>query len=769
MSAIEEAAPARARKKLAPGRLVAWARRVRLGGTLAIAIVVLAVAAGIATYLAFSQISPVAFDTDALLVLLIVDLVLILALAALVMARLVRLWVARRTGSAGSRLHVRMVILFSIVAALPTVFMAAASALFFNLGVQAWFSEPVNATINASVAVARAYVEEHRKTIEADILAMATDLNREAFSLTRGPEHFTQILETQAALRNLGEAMVIDGQGQVLARTALSFSMTLDGPPPPDAFEQARRGGVAILKTESEDRVRALIRLDGFLDAYLFVGRFVDPRVLNFVSKAEAAADTYQQMTNRRTTVQITFAVIFIMVALLVLLAAVLAGLWIATRMVAPIGDLAAAAERVREGDLSARVTEGRSDDEIGTLARAFNRMTSQLSSQRNALVEANRQLDQRRRFTETVLAGVTAGVVGVGPDGIVTLPNRSAAQMLGHGMDDLVGQPFAEAVPEMAGLVAEAEQKPDRVAQGQVNVARGGRVRNLLVRVAVERSGAEVRGFVVTFDDITDLVSAQRTAAWADVARRIAHEIKNPLTPIQLSAERLRRKYLKEIQSDPEVFTQCTDTIVRQVGDIGRMVDEFSAFARMPAPVFRMENMGELARQAIFLQQVGHPEILYETRLPEATVVVRCDGRQISQALTNLLKNALEAIEGREATADGAPPPQGRIALSLEEGAEHVTIRVTDNGRGLPQEHRDRLTEPYVTTRTKGTGLGLAIVNKVMEEHGGILALGDAPGGGAEVSLVFPRVAARTEEEPADERDASGRPAEARAQTHGT
>jgi two-component system nitrogen regulation sensor histidine kinase NtrY len=752
-------------------RLSAWAERVRLGGKLAIGVVVAAVAAGVATYLAFSTFTPVDFDKDSLLVLLLVDLVLILALAALVLARLVRLWVARRTGSAGSRLHVRMVMLFSMVAALPTVFMAVASALFFNLGVQAWFSEPVNATINASVAVARAYVDEHRKTIEADILAMATDINRESVSLSRNPARFTEILEAQAALRNLGEAMVIDGQGQVLARTALSFSMSLDGPPPLDAFERARRGEVAILKTETDDRVRALIRLDGFLDAYLFVGRFVDPRVLNFVSRAEAAADNYKQMTNRRTTLQITFAIIFIVVALLVLLAAVLAGLWIATRMVAPIGNLAAAAERVREGDLSARVTEGKSDDEIGTLARAFNRMTSQLASQRNALVEANRQLDQRRRFTEAVLSGVTAGVVGVGADGVITLPNRSASQLLDQSVDALIGQPFAEAVPEMAPLVTEASLRPERVVQGQVNVARAGRVRNLLVRVSAERSGAELRGFVVTFDDITDLVSAQRTAAWADVARRIAHEIKNPLTPIQLSAERLRRKYLKEISTDPEVFKQCTDTIVRQVGDIGRMVDEFSAFARMPAPVFRTEDMGELARQAIFLQQVGHPEITYECHLPDERVRLRCDGRQIAQALTNLLKNALEAIEGRDPPADGSEPQRGRIALTLESGPEHVTLRVTDNGRGLPSEHRERLTEPYVTTRAKGTGLGLAIVNKVMEEHGGVLSLADAPEGGAEVSLVFPRVPARGHDDstPDDSTTDTGRPAETRAQAHGT
>jgi len=738
---------------------------------LGIATVVAAVVAGIATYLAFSQFAPIDMGKDSLLVLLLLDLILILALAALVIARLVRLWVARRTGSAGSRLHVRMVMLFSMVAALPTVFMAVASALFFNLGVQAWFSEPVNATINASVAVARAYVEEHRKTIEADILAMATDINREAYSLSRGPEVLNGILENQAMLRNLGEAMIIDAQGQALARTALSFSMSLDGPPPLEAFERARRGEVAILKTETDDRVRALIRLDGFLDAYLFVGRFVDPRVLNYASRAEAAADSYKQLTNRRTSLQITFAIIFILVALLVLLAAVLAGLWIATRMVAPIGDLAAAAERVREGDLSARVTEGKSDDEIGTLARAFNRMTSQLSSQRNALVDANRQLDQRRRFTEAVLAGVTAGVVGVGPDGVINLPNRSAAQLLGQNVDELIGQPFANAVPEMAALVTESTLKPERIVQGQVNVARGGRVRNLLVRVAAEHTGLDLRGFVVTFDDITDLVSAQRTAAWADVARRIAHEIKNPLTPIQLSAERLRRKYLKEITTDPEVFTQCTDTIVRQVGDIGRMVDEFSAFARMPAPVFRAENMGELARQALFLQQVGHPEIAYEIRLPKDPITLRCDGRQISQALTNLMKNALEAVEGRDPASDGAALPQGRIILALEQAHEQVILKVTDNGRGLPSEHRDRLTEPYVTTRTKGTGLGLAIVNKVMEEHGGVLALGDAPGGGAEVSLVFSRAPQRNDatETPGISSGYQGRLADGRAGGHGT
>jgi two-component system nitrogen regulation sensor histidine kinase NtrY len=360
--------------------------------------------------------------------------------------------------------------------------------------------------------------------------------------------------------------------------------------------------------------------------------------------------------------------------------------------------------------------------------------MTTQIETQQRELVEANRQLDDRRRFTEAVLSGVSAGVIGLDRDGRINLPNRSSSVLLGVDLDRQIGAPLGEVVPEMAGLVDEAARRPDRLAQAQIDISREGRADILHVRVAAERVGSEIQGYVVTFDDVTELLSAQRKAAWADVARRIAHEIKNPLTPIQLSAERLKRKYLKEIRNDPDTFSICTDTIIRHVGDIGRMVDEFSSFARMPTAMIKSEDLIDITRQALFLQRAGAPDIRFETELPPHPVMIDCDSRQISQALTNLLKNAVESVQGREGDA-----PPGHIAVRLIEAPTQVILSIEDNGRGLPKEGRERLTEPYVTTRAKGTGLGLAIVKKVMEEHRGELVLEDREGGGARVKLIFP------------------------------
>jgi len=736
-------------------RLLGWTRGVRLTGRFAVVLAVAALASGVATYFAVSPgLGSPLLDERLIRVLLLTDLVLLLGLIAVVVRQVVRLWVERRRGSAGSKLHTRIVALFSIVAITPAIVMAVFSALFFQFGLQTWFSTRVTTAVRESVVVAESYIREHMKLIQADALSMAADLNRDSTRMIRNPVLFNQVVSLQARIRNLGEAIVFTEGGQIIARSGLSFAMEFERIPP-DKIRQAEAGEVVLLQSEGDDRVRALVKLDGFLDSYLFVGRFVDQRVLDHVQRARQAAQQYEQLEKTRSGIEITFAALFIVVSLLVLLASVWFGLNIATRLVRPISGLIGAAERVRQGDFGARVVEGSSDDEMTMLGRAFNRMTAQLAGQRAELIEANRTLDERRRFTETVLAGVSAGVIGIGPDGLVTLPNPSALQLLDVAAEHLVGKPFATAVPEMAALFAEATARGDRQVQGNLTLLRGGTARNLAVRVSRETIGADTVGYVVTFDDITELVSAQRTAAWADVARRIAHEIKNPLTPIQLSAERLKRKYLKEVVSDREVFLKCTDTIIRQVGDIGRMVDEFSAFARMPAPTFKVENLGELAKQAIFLQQVANSEVDYLLDLPDGPTDVRCDSRQIAQALTNLLQNAADAIDGRQADSD-RPLPRGRIALGIVgDEAGRIVLTVTDNGRGLPLQDRERLTEPYVTTRTKGTGLGLAIVKKIMEEHGGMLALADAPAfdadadpaaRGASISLIFPAAQAAAE-----------------------
>lgn len=704
-----------------------WFRRHNLVRHLEIALALLALVAGALTYLAMTPGANQELTPGEVQILLLTDLIVLLGLTSLVARRLVVIWMQRRRGAAGSRLHARMVVLFAAVTALPTVLMTIFAVLFFNLGLQTWFSDRVNAAVKASVAVAEAYILEHRKTICADVLAMAVDLTRDAPRLTRNPYAFQQAVRQLARLRGLGEAIVFTSTGEILARNELSLLMEFDRIPS-RAIEDANAGQVVIITAETDDRVRALVRLDGYLDAYLYVGRFIDTRVLADLERTRLAAAQYNRLEQARSALEINFAILFMLISLLLLLAAIWFGLLIANRLVTPIGEVVTAAERIRSGDLTARVTERADDDEIATLGRTFNRMTSQLAAQQSELIAANRQLDERRRFTETVLGGVSAGVIGLDPQGMVTLPNPSALTLLQKTFDDAVGRSFADVAPEMAHLLDRlAEQPAAAVEHGQVVLARPGSIRTLLVRIAREVTGNELLGYVVTFDDVTELVAAQRNAAWADIARRIAHEIKNPLTPIQLSAERLKRKYMKEVQTDPEVFAQCTDTIIRQVGDIGRMVDEFSAFARMPRPVYRDEDPGQLVRQAVFLQQVARQDIRFDSRLPEQPLNLRCDARQLAQVLTNILQNAIDAIDGRDRPADSVALPAGRVEVVLQASDSEAELMVVDNGRGLPEENRDRLFEPYVTTRKKGTGLGLAIVKKIIEEHGGSIILTDA------------------------------------------
>ncbi|CAO3420299.1 ATP-binding protein [Azospirillum doebereinerae] len=741
-----------------------WSARVGLTKRLAFALSLAALAAGFATYAAMTESAPFGQSNPRTVTLLLtLDLALLLTLGVLISRRIVGIWIGRRRGLAGSRLHTRLVLVFSLLAVAPAIIMAVFSTVFFYVGVQSWFSDRVRTAVNESLAVASAYLHEHQQNIRADALAMANDLSQET-RLTS--ERFEQIVNTQAMLRALSEAIVFNGTtGAIMARSGYTFTLEFD-PIPDDKLQTARRGEVALIISENDDRVRALVSLDRMTDTFLYVGRMVEPRVLSHMASAEGAVKEYAALENQRGSLQITFTLIFLVVALLLLLAAVWAGLNFATRLARPISALIGAAERVRAGDLTVRVSEPPGEDEFVLLSRAFNRMTTEIEGQRRELLSTNRLLDERRRFTETVLSGVSAGVLGLDADGFINLPNLSAARLLGvDDPDTLVGRSLADLSHEMADLLENAPKRPGRVVQDQIQLRRPGKTTlTLLVRIAAEGRGGEVRGYVVTFDDITELVSAQRKAAWADVARRIAHEIKNPLTPIQLSAERLRRKYLKEITSDTEVFTMCTDTIVRQVDDIRRMVDEFSAFARMPQPVMKPCNVNDLVRQAVFLQSSAHSgKIRFDARLPSGPLTLACDSRQISQALTNLLQNAADAIEGRGVPADGSPLPPGEISIAVAGDAETVTVTVEDNGKGLPtDEQRDRLTEPYVTTRAKGTGLGLAIVKKIMEDHGGVLTLEDREGGGARVTLVIPHPIAAA----ADAGGRDDRPAETGGET---
>src|SRR5437660_2531260 len=712
-----------------------WTGGIGVWRKLAVALAAAALASGIATYLALTGAPPCGPRPSLALSLLNLDLVLLLALAAVVAKRLFEVRAERRRNLAGSRLQVRIVGLFSLIAVLPTIIVAVFSYLFFSFGVESWFSDKVRTAISESVAVADAYVREHQQAIRADALAMAADLDRSAATLAINPQDLAPALTAQAAIRSLTEAAVLDRRGTMLARTGLVFALGFEDVSQ-DALRRANQGEVVIMTNDQDERVRALVRLSEFSDLYLYVGRFIEPRVLAHRDEVHLAAAQYERLEGQRSGFQITFAAIYILVALLFLAAAISIGTHFAAQLADPISRLMGAAERVRAGDLAVRVPEGEKDDELVSLSRAFNRMTYQIQSQQRELIEANRQLDERRRFTETVLTGVSAGVIGLDRDGRIHLPNRSASALLGVDLDLSLGEDLAEVAPEMAGLLEEAAQRPERLAQAQVQIVGNNRTRTLLVRIAAEHDDREVSGFVVTFDDITELLSAQRKAAWADIARRIAHEIKNPLTPIQLSAERLRRRYLKEIKSDAETFTICTDTIIRQVGDIGRMIDEFSSFARMPTPVLKPENLVEIVHRAVFLQRTAHPEIVFEPVFPGSPVMVNCDARLVGQALINIVKNAIESIEARK--AEDSASPAGCIRVSVLEEDGQAAVIIEDNGKGLPQHGREQLTEPYVTTRTKGTGLGLAIVKKIMEDHHGELVLKDGETEGARVSLHF-------------------------------
>ena len=721
-------------------------RRYGLDRKLAFVVVLAAVVSGVVTVTAWTGSAEFGPDPETVIVLLYFDTVLLLLLGAIVVHKLVRVWAERRRGLAGSGLHVRIVILFSLVAVTPAILVAVFSALFLNFGIQAWFSERVRTAVEASSAVAQAYLGEHRQGIRAEAFAMANDLNRDASALMRNPSAFDELLGVQAALRSLTEAAVVDGSGRIVAHAPLSLTLELDLVPG-EAIEQADAGQVVVLSTERDDRVRAAVKLNRFIDAYLVIGRFLDPEVLAQIERTEMAVAQYRRLEQSREGILITFVMIFIIVALLLLLAAVWMGLTLATHISRPISGLIAAAERVRDGDMSVRVKPVTTIGEFAMLGRAFNRMTSQLQSQQTGLLLANRDLDERRRFTEAVLSGVSAGVIGLDGRATINLPNRSASELLGLDLTAVRGTPLVEVVPEMGELIRAVVEQPERSCEAEVRLIRASRPRTLIVRIAAERLASEVIGYVVTFDDITALVQAERKAAWADVARRIAHEIKNPLTPIQLASERLKRKYSREIKSDPDTFVACTETIIRQVEDIGRMVDEFSSFARMPRPELKPENVCELVRQAVFLERNRFPDIHTELTIPEQPLSLLCDARLVSQALINVLKNAAEAVQSRDPAV--AATDHGWIGVSVvpqeaADGPPRIAVVVEDNGRGLPSDDRDRLTEPYVTTRAKGTGLGLAIVKKIMEDHNGDLLLEDREGGGARVSLVFEEMQAK-------------------------
>ncbi len=696
-----------------------------------------ALTASAVTFASISGVGPLRAASPQMLALLGGNLILIAALASVLVLRLSRILRDRRNQRAGAKLHARFATLFSLAAALPAIIVAAFLGVILNRGVEAWFSNQVRTVVDNSVGVARSYVREAAENLRSEVLAMSADLNNAAPMLKTDPNGYQKYLTQQAIYRSFAAAYVVDGKGAILAKAESPRAPAYDAPDK-QALKGANQGDVALTMIEKADLIRALYRLKDYNGAYIYVARFADAGILETLRRSEASVVAYREAEEQRGRLQLQFFLSYLEIALLVLLGSTWLGISAATGIAAPIGRLAEAAERVTKGDLSARVDPGASDDEVAELAGAFNRMTGELDAKQQDLLSAREEAETRSRFIETVLSGVTAGVLGVDSKGRITAANRSAAQLLGADETALPGQMIGDVSPELAKFLLSALPRDGDATQGQVELAQGSQLITLDVRVARIPDSAY---YVLTFDDVTRLVAAQRQSVWKDVARRIAHEIKNPLTPIQLSAERLRRKYLSEITSDRETFEQCTDTIVRQVKDIGRMVDEFSAYSRTPEPRIAPADIGEVVRSAAFSERLRHPDIKLDILLPEAPVVTECDDRLIAQAVVNLLKNAAESIETRRGR-DGEPK-EGRISLKVSREESQVEISVTDNGVGFPALGRARLVEPYMTTREKGTGLGLAIVKRVVEDHGGSLVLEDAPqpGPGAQVKIVLPLI----------------------------
>ncbi len=657
--------------------------------------------------------------------LLAVNFVTVLLLLAIIGREVWHIIQARRRGSAGARLHIQIAILFSVIAVVPAVLVAVVASINLDRGLDRLFLIRTRAVMENSVIVSQAYLNEHERSIQAETNFMAADVARAKPQFDQDMDRFRQFFTTQALLRNMPAAMMLRSDQSVIVKADIRLPPEVQDPPLPPVERLGQIGDAEAVAGMLRDTnyIGGLIKLKGYDDAYLFVARFIDPRVLEQIQRTENSIQEYADLEVRRIGVQAAFALMYTVIALTVLLSAVWSGFAFANRLVAPIRRLIGAANLVSTGNLHVQVPVRRSEGDLSQLGATFNKMTQELRTQRNDIVRARDLVDSRRRFTEAVLAGASAGVIGVDGNGHVSILNRSAEKLIGSSEAQALGHPLEEIVPELKQLIEPARLGGQRLVQGQTTINRNGRDRTVSVRVTSEQSANPDHGYVVTLDDITELVTAQRTAAWADIARRIAHEIKNPLTPIQLSAERLRRKYGNSIAEDRGVFEQCTDTIVRQVDDIRRMVDEFSRFARMPKPVMMVDDITDTVRQVAFLQRVGNADIDIEVEIGEDPMPARFDRRLISQGLTNIIKNAGEAVAAVPANQLG----RGRIVVSAARIDSEIVIDVIDNGIGLPKENRSRLLEPYVTTREKGTGLGLAIVGKILEEHGGRIELRDA------------------------------------------
>jgi two-component system nitrogen regulation sensor histidine kinase NtrY len=685
---------------------------------------------GLLTFSSLGSIAPFEMDTKTLLLILGSDIVVLLLLSIVIAKKLVELWLKRKKGLAKARLHVRLTVLFGALAVTPAIIMTLFSVIFFHVGIQDWFSTRVKTALDESVQVAQSYLEEHKRLVGRDASLMAHDLRGHLSRLLNHREEFNQYLTVMGGLRSMTEALVFDESHNVLGKSELTFALEFE-PVPFSAVNQAAEGTPVVLTSLHHDRVRALVKVSGSPERYLFVGRAVDANVLNHLRKAENTVSEYKTLEGKLVGFEVIFIVLFSLVALLLLLVAIWIGLVVSGQIIRPIAQLMEAADRISQGDFTVRLQEGRQEDEMALLSRAFNRMTSQLESNQTALLEINQTLEERRRFIESTLAGVSSGVLGLNDQGVVNFMNDAAKKLLPK-MTEHYGNLVADFFPEIEPLITLAASKTEHLHVQEIRVQHLGQApQTFLVHIVGHRQDNNLQGYVITLDDLTTILAAQKQVAWSDVARRIAHEIKNPLTPIQLSAERLKRKYMDTVE-DPQAFKNYIDMISKQVTYIQDMIGEFVAFSRMPSPIMKRIDLGRLCQEALVFHVANHAQIKSIQHLPELPVYQYCDEGQIMQCLANILKNAVQALE-----ESSVKDPTLILTLKNEKG--ETVIEIMDNGPGFPfATHRD-VTEPYVTTRQEGTGLGLSIVKKIMEDHNGRLEVDNVnESGNGRVRLVF-------------------------------
>lgn len=683
---------------------------------LAYASILLALVLGLLTYAVLSSPQFLDGKSNVTYLVLGLDIMVLLLMSGFVVRQIVNLIRERRRRMAGYQLHLRIAVLFSIISVLPSLIVIGFAVFVLDYSLRGWFNDRISTAVEESVNIANSYLEEHKRSVSGQILAMANDINREAPNLLRNRNSFDLYLTNQAGVRNLTEALVIDSTGRVIANSQFAYAVTFSDLD--DAFfDKANLGEVSIANTDNDNRIRAGLRLNQFVDAYLLVGRFVDPTVLASVERTQFASSSYQLLDIRQLDLQISFAVMFGMVALLLLLSSVWLGLNFANAIVTPISAIISVADKVRSGNHATRVGQIHDQGEIGELAASFDRMLDEINRNRQELVEANIQLDKRREFTEAVLAGVSSGVIGIDHEQTITLPNLAALKMLKLQPESAIGKNLAVVVPEFAELLKRAAMVP-RLPEINIEINRNDINLTLLTRITREMIGGRVVGYVVTFEDVSALMDAQRKAAWSDVARRIAHEIRNPLTPMQLASERLAEKFSMSDPKQDASFRSNVDMIARQVDDIRRLVDEFTSFARMPAPSIANHNLIDIIQSQVMLIKAEATDISIQTDFGSWDhVMIACDDGMIRQVITNLLQNAVDAM----IEADSSDK---KIRIMLTKTPDKIQVMIIDNGPGLPLSKRKHLTDPYVTNRKKGSGLGLAIVKKIMEDHGGSLHL---------------------------------------------